>query len=136
MRRLLAATALIALLSGPALAQAACPNASTTVTIPVFGSGPALVTVCDQLGNVLDATMASVSPGQGLPVLTPTTSPSLVKDAAGLHLSAGGTATGSAPPLACGATGLLTITLAGKSTPLTYYICAQVTGISTGTTTP
>ncbi len=116
--------AIIAALLPLAFSAQACPNAATSVTIPL--SGTAVVALYDQACNVLPGGSTVVTyQGQ---TLIATTQPALTKDAAGLHFSSNG----SAP----GASGTLVVTYAGQTTNLAFVIGAPVTSISLGTTTP
>ncbi len=109
-------------------ALAACPNASTSVTIPLGGS--ALVTICDQDGNLLPATGSVVQ--QQMPALANwnnVTAPAFTADAVGIHLSANGAVPGLA--------GTFKVTYpGGQQNRMDFIVGAPVTAISFGTTTP
>ncbi len=114
-------------LASPA-ARAACPNASDSVTIPLSGS--ALVTICDQDGNLLPATGSAVQ--QQMPTLAnwnAATAPGFTADMAGLHLSANGAVPGLA--------GTFKVTYpGGQQNRMDFIVGAPVAAISFGTTTP
>lgn len=106
-----------------------CPNASTTVTIPLSGS--ALVTIYDQFCNVLsgmNCSVLSINPNSG-PVNS-STAPAVTMDAAGLHFSANGAVSGSV------GTVRVTHIPSGQITNINYTVGASVTSISSGTATP
>lgn len=112
----------------PAGAQAACPNAANSVTIPL--SGATLFTMYDQACDVLPGTGFTVqfTNSGGFPVNS-TSVPAVTQDAAGLHFSANG-----AVP---GATGTFYIKYSnGLNETISYVVGAPVTGISGSTTTP
>ncbi len=106
----------------------ACPNATTSVSIPL--SGTALVQMFDQSCNVLPGASFTATPLGSVVALTSTSSPGVTGDAAGLHFAANGGVAGT--------TGSLTLrfTPANVSMTLTYVIGAPITAVSAGTTTP
>ncbi len=118
--------ATLALLSSAGLC--ACPNAATSVTIPL--SGAALVTICDQDGNLLPGTGSVVQ--QQMPTLAnwnSVTAPGFTADAAGIHLIANGAVPGLA--------GTFKVTYpGGQQNRMDFIVGAPVTAISFGTTTP
>ncbi len=126
--RKLALAALLPLAVVGCGAQAACLNASSSVTVPLSGS--ALVVMYDQACNVLLGTNFTMAfGGSGAPV-NGTSSPALNGDSAGLHLSANGAAPGSAGSFS------IKYTPNGQLTTMTYVVGSPVTTISAGTTTP
>jgi hypothetical protein len=102
----------------------ACPNQSTTITIP-YGSGTATeVPVDSATCNPIDATQCRVqlTNGGGL-TLSNTTTPAVSADAAGLHFSANGAAFGSSfvffhTFLPNGKNWSMTATVGGPVTPI------------------
>lgn len=124
------AAAMAALSLAAAHAQAACPNAAMSVTIPL--SGTATVVEYDQGCNLLPASGFQVL-SSTLSVATPlsaTTMPAVTADAAGLHFSANGAAPGAS------GTFKLVYQPDGQTVTLAYVVGAAVTGVSLGTTTP
>ena len=73
----------------------ACPNQSSTVTLP-YPSGTALVTPIDQNTCIpLDATKITGIITSGAIPLNATSVPSMVNDSSGIHLGANGAALGA-----------------------------------------
>lgn len=121
---------LLASAFGMAVCQAAtCPNAATSVTIPLSGS--ALVTMYDQNCNALPGTSFTVQETSsiGAPVNT-TSSPALSESSSGLNFSANTAVAGSA------GTFYIKFTPNGQTTTITWVVGAPVTSITAGTTTP
>lgn len=109
-----------------AAAQAACPNASPTVTIPL--SGTATVTVYDQSCNALAGPWQVIN---GTAVMSATTSPSFTLGAGGvLQFAANGATAGTAGNIK------IVFSPNGTSATLAYTVGAPITSISFGTTTP
>jgi hypothetical protein len=107
-----------------------CPNASTTITIPLTGS--ALLVKYDQNCNVLSGNSFKVFNGTSIsfPLVTGATAPSVTPSAGGLNFTANG-----APP---GTTGTFTFQYMpnGLTDEVTYVVGAPVTAVSSGTSTP
>jgi hypothetical protein len=107
-----------------------CPNASTTITIPLTGS--ALLVKYDQNCNVLNGANFKVYNGTSIsfPQVTSISAPAVAGGAGGLNFSANG-----APP---GTTGTFTCEYVpnGLTDTVTYIVGAPVTAISSGTSTP
>lgn len=127
MRKSMLLVAALALL--PVCTQAACLNASTTVTIPL--SGTATVVEYDQNCNVLPATSFTVQDGgNGGAQASVSSSPSMTADSSGTHFAANGATPGKSSIFT------FTYTPNGKTFVMTYVVGAAVTSISGGTTTP
>jgi hypothetical protein len=124
------ASSLVALLGLTGLASAACPNAQTSVTIPL--SGAAQVIVYDQGCNALAGPFTFANGlSSSYPVLNGTTSPSVVTGPGGvLQVSANAAVTGTSGTLH------VTFTPSGTGQNITYTVGAPVTAMSFGTTTP
>lgn len=107
-----------------------CPNASTSVTIPLSGS--ALVVKYDQACNVLDGTKFQVFNGSNtaFPQLSASTSPAISLSLAGVSLSANGASVGTAGQLT------FKFTPNGLTDTISYTVGAPVTSVSSGTSTP
>ncbi len=120
--------ALLLLGSGCVAHAQACPNATSSVTIPLSGS--TLVTMYDQSCNILPGSSLSALFTFSTGPVNSTSAPSMTTDAAGLHFSANGAAPGAA------GTFKITYTPNGQTFNLTYVVGAPVTAISAGTTTP
>lgn len=130
MRRLaLFLLASVSLFTAAAHAQAVCPNAQPSVTIPL--SGIASVMVYDQGCNLLRGPF-SVTNGTNpsFPAVTGATAPAVSTVAGTLQFSAN-----SAP---AGLKGTFDICFnpAEQCVLMTYTVGAPVTAVSTGTTTP
>lgn len=121
------AAALLGLtLALPALAHAACPNASATVTLPADGT-PATIVPVDTSTCIA---LAATGFGAGIPgsSLGASTKPAFTADGAGLHLAANG--------MALGATAAVTFTYVnGKSFVVMATVGQPVVPQAT-TTTP
>lgn len=108
---------------------ATCPNASTSVTIPL--SGAATVTMYDQNCNILPGTSFTVQETNSAgPQVNATTSPALSEVSGGLNFSANTAVAGSA------GTFFIRFTPNGQSTSISWVVGAPVTSVSAGTTTP
>jgi predicted small secreted protein len=129
MRKVFITLGLVGLVALTSPVLAACPNAASSVTIPLSGS--ATITMYDQLCDVLPGTGFTVqfSNSGGFPV-NATSVPAVTADATGLHF----TANGAAP----GTTGTFYLKYSGNgdNTSISYLVGAPVTSVSVGTTTP
>ena len=109
-------------------AYAACPNAATSVTIPL--SGEALVVPYDQSCNVLPGTGFTLQ--QQTPSLAnwnAVTLPGFTGDASGLHMKANGASPGMSGTFKATYTNGLTFIYS-------FVVGASVTSITAGTATP
>jgi hypothetical protein len=118
-------------LSYSALAQAACPNAAMSVTIPLSGS--ASVAIYDQSCNVLGGpyTVANgTGPSPTYPAVTTSTSPAVQTVSGQLQFSANGALAGTNGHF------YVCFTPANQCQTMTYSVGAPISSISFGTTTP
>ena len=133
MRNVFATLSLVTILGTTAAsAQATCPNQSATVTIP-YPTGTADVTVYSSPDcTALLGTDLKVYNGTNVlgAVLSTTTKPAVVQDAAGLHFSANSASYGSAVPL------YIVHVPSGKAVQMTANVGAPITAVVGGTSTP